>query len=114
VDAPCSGLGVLRRRAESRWRIRPESVGELATLQRDLLRAAATVVRPGGRLVYAVCTLTRAETVGVAEWATRELGGFEAIAPPGVPWRTHGPGALLLPHAAGTDGMFVLGLRRGL
>jgi 16S rRNA C967 or C1407 C5-methylase (RsmB/RsmF family) len=64
--------------------------------------------------VYAVCTLTRAETIEVAEWATSELAGFEAIAPPGAPWRTHGPGALLLPHAAGTDGMFVLGLRRGL
>jgi 16S rRNA (cytosine967-C5)-methyltransferase len=114
VDAPCSGLGVLRRRAESRWRIRPESVGELAALQRDLLRAAATVVRPGGRLVYAVCTLTRAETVEVAEWATSELEGFEATARPGAPWRARGPGALLLPHAAGTDGMFVLGLRRGL
>ncbi|HZP27324.1 MAG TPA: methyltransferase domain-containing protein, partial [Acidimicrobiia bacterium] len=112
VDAPCSGLGVLRRRPEARWRTRPDAVPGLAALQRDLLREAATAVRPGGRLVYSVCTLTAAETVGVAEWAVEVLDGFAPEPRPPAPWRPHGPGALLLPNAADTDGMFVLSLRR--
>lgn len=113
VDAPCSGLGVLRRRPEARWSIRPEAITELATLQRELLAAAADTVRPGGRLVYSVCTLTAAETTEVDEWTASALGGFAAEPPPGGPWQPRGRGALLLPHAAGTDGMYVLVLRRG-
>ncbi len=112
VDAPCSGLGVLRRRAEARWRARPEAVAGLAAQQRDLLAAAAGTVAPGGLLVYSVCTLTRAETVEVAAWATANLDGFTVVAPPGDPWRSLGPGAILWPHVAGTDGMFVCAFRR--
>jgi 16S rRNA (cytosine967-C5)-methyltransferase len=112
VDAPCSGLGVLRRRPEARWRTRRESVPVLAELQRELLREAAGVVRPGGRLVYSVCTLTATETIGVAEWAVGALDGFVPAARPPAPWRPHGAGALLLPDAADSDGMFVLTLQR--
>ena len=112
VDAPCSGLGVLRRRPEARWRTRAESVAGLAALQRELLQEAAGAVRPGGRLVYSVCTLTNAETTGVAEWAVGALDAFTPAALPGPPWRPHGPGALLLPDALDTDGMFVLILER--
>ncbi|MFM8305002.1 MAG: RsmB/NOP family class I SAM-dependent RNA methyltransferase [Actinomycetota bacterium] len=112
VDAPCSGLGVLRRRPEARWRIRPEAVHQLAALQRALLGAAAEAVAPGGRLLYAVCTLTGAETRAVGAWAVAHLDGFRAEPPPGDPWRPVGPGAMLWPHVAGTDGMFVLSLRR--
>ena len=112
VDAPCSGLGVLRRRADARWRIDAEAPERLAALQRRLLAAAVTLVGPGGRLIYSVCTLTRAETGEVDEWAAVELPGFRAIAPPGPPWRPAGRGALLLPQDADTDGMFVLGLER--
>jgi 16S rRNA (cytosine967-C5)-methyltransferase len=112
VDAPCTGLGVLRRRAEARWRARPEAVGELAALQRALLAAAAEAVAPGGRLVYAVCTVTREETVGVASWAVDRLDGFMVEQSPGPPWEPHGPGAILWPDVAGTDGMFVLSMRR--
>jgi 16S rRNA (cytosine967-C5)-methyltransferase len=112
VDAPCSGLGVLRRRAELRWRIGPEDVPQLADLQRDLLRAAANVVKPGGIVVYSVCTLTSAETTGVDAWAERELPQLGADPQPGAPWRPRGRGALLLPHDADTDGMYVLRLRR--
>jgi 16S rRNA (cytosine967-C5)-methyltransferase len=111
VDAPCTGLGVLRRRAEARWRIRPEHVAPLARLQRELLHAAADAVRPGGVVVYSVCTLTYEETVGV-DWAVREFPDLVTGPPPGPPWRPHGRGALLLPHDANTDGMFVLRLRR--
>jgi 16S rRNA (cytosine967-C5)-methyltransferase len=112
VDAPCSGLGVLRRRAEARWRIDPGSVTSLAELQRALLREAAVAVRPNGLLVYSVCTLTRAETVDVAGWALAELEDFdvEFTLPP--PWEQSGEGARLLPHRSGTDGMFVCVLRR--
>ena len=62
--------------------------------------------------MYSVCTLTRAETVDVDVWAERHLPAFDALAPPGAPWRPLGRGALLLPQAAGTDGMYVLVLRR--
>jgi len=112
VDAPCSGLGVLRRRPEARWRIRPEAVDQLVALQRSLLTAAARTVAPGGRLLYSVCTLTRAETSGIGGWANASLDGFTVEPPPGDPWRPFGPGAVLWPHTAGTDGMFVLSLRR--
>ncbi|HMG27073.1 MAG TPA: 16S rRNA (cytosine(967)-C(5))-methyltransferase RsmB [Acidimicrobiia bacterium] len=111
VDAPCSGLGVLRRRAELRWRIRPEEVPRLAELQRELLRAAARAVRPGGVVVYSVCTLTDSETAGVDARAESELPELVAEPPPGPPWRRRGRGALLLPQDAGTDGMYVLRLR---
>ena len=89
------------------------AVAELAALQRDLLAAAAPLVRPGGTLVYSVCTLTRAETVGVDDWArTRTCPASRPRPRPGAPWIPHGRGALLLPQAAGTDGMFVLALQR--
>jgi 16S rRNA (cytosine967-C5)-methyltransferase len=113
LDAPCSGLGVLRRRPEARWRVRGADLEPLASLQRALLAEAAANVRPGGRLVYSVCTLSDDETVGVDGWAEGALPGFAAVSPPGAPWRPHGRGALLLPHDAGTDGMFVLVLQRG-
>jgi 16S rRNA (cytosine967-C5)-methyltransferase len=112
VDAPCSGLGVLRRRPEARWRARPEMLEELPALQRDLVLSAAAAVRPGGTLVYSVCTLTSAETRDVGEDLVDSLPEFGVLPPPPAPWRPWGPGALLLPHDAGTDGMYVLGLRR--
>ena len=113
LDAPCSGLGVLRRRPEARWRIDRRAVDELAGLQRALLAEAARAVAPGGRLVYSVCTLTRAETTAVTGWSLRHLDGFTPVPPPGDPWEPRGPGAILWPDRAGTDGMFVLVLRRG-
>jgi 16S rRNA (cytosine967-C5)-methyltransferase len=110
LDAPCSGLGVLRRRAETRWRLSPEDPELLAALQRDLIVEAAAMVRPGGTLVYSVCTITTPETLGVDEHAAAELPGFTPLAIPGVPWIPHGRGALLRPDAVGTDGMFLLRL----
>lgn len=112
VDAPCTGLGVLRRRPEARWRVRPEEVAPLTELQRALLAGAAPHVARGGRLVYSVCTLTRAETLGVGSWAVAHLAGFVPAARPGPPWEPWGPGAILWPDRAGTDGMFVLTLER--
>ena len=112
VDAPCSGLGVLHRRPDARWRVRESDVTEMAAQSQRLLAAAAPLVAPGGILVYSVCTITAAETADVAGWAARSLTGFTPMRAPGGPWRPHGHGALLLPQAAGTDGMFILRLRR--
>ena len=112
VDAPCSGLGVLRRRPDARWRIQPDDVPRLAALQRELLDAACALVRPGGTLVYSACTLTRAETAAIDAWLAKHHPDFAPVLPPGPPWEHAGRGARLLPHVADTDGMFVLGLRR--
>jgi 16S rRNA (cytosine967-C5)-methyltransferase len=105
VDAPCSGLGTLRRRADLRWRVEPEAVDRLAALQRRLLAAAADLVRPGGTLVYSVCTLTADESTEVDDWLAGERPDVAPLDPPGAPWRPWGRGAILLPQTAGTDGM---------
>lgn len=107
VDAPCSGLGVLRRRADARWRITAADVDRLVALQRRLMRAGLELVRPGGTLTYSVCTVTRAETVDQAEWLAHELPHLEPLAAPDAPWRTLGQGAMLLPQDADTDGMSI-------
>jgi 16S rRNA (cytosine967-C5)-methyltransferase len=111
VDAPCSGLGVLRRRPDARWRIRPGAVTRLAALQRALLDAAVVLLRPGGTLTYSVCTLTADETTAVDAWLAEAHPGLEPLPAPREPWRPEARGALLLPQSAGTDGMFLLQLR---
>jgi 16S rRNA (cytosine967-C5)-methyltransferase len=113
VDAPCSGLGVLRRRADARWRGDEADVADLALLQADLLAGAAALVRPGGQLIYSVCTVTEAETAGV----DRRFRGAEPRAEPepvGGPWRPHGDhgsGGLLLPQDLDSEGMAVFRYR---
>ena len=110
VDAPCSGLGALRRRPDARWRIEPSAVLRLAELQRDLLDAAAGLLRPGGQLVYSVCTLTAAETLAVADDLSAD-DRLELLPAPDQPWSPHGGGAMLLPDA-GHDGMALFRWRR--
>ena len=110
VDAPCTGLGVLRRRPDARWRVQPEDVARLAELQKGLLSEARALVRPGGVLAYSVCTLTAAETAAVDNWVQRRFPELKPVVPPGPPWSPAGRGALLLPQAAGTDGMYLLTL----
>lgn len=78
VDAPCSGLGVLRRRPDARWRVDAGAPGRLAALQRTILADAAGAVAPDGLLVYSVCTLTESENGGVVR--SVELPGFELVA----------------------------------
>jgi 16S rRNA (cytosine967-C5)-methyltransferase len=99
LDAPCSGLGTLRRRPEIRFRVAEAEVSSLAELQRRMLEAAFALLAPGGRLVYSVCTVTPEETVDVA----RDFDLRPADLP-GVVW---GNGRLLAPHLTSTDGMFV-------
>ena len=113
VDAPCSGLGVLRRRADARWRVRPSEVSRLARLQGELLDAALPLVAPGGVLTYSVCTLTAAETLEVVASFAERHGGLEPTAPLESPWVPWGSGSLLLPQAADTDGMFHASWRVG-
>jgi 16S rRNA (cytosine967-C5)-methyltransferase len=116
VDAPCSGLGVLRRRPDARWRIQPDDVARLATLQRRLVEEALTLVRPGGMLVYSVCTMTQAETTDIDTWLAVAHPEAKALPPlvlVGEAWEPFGRGARLLPQAAGTDGMYVLAVQTG-
>ena len=112
LDAPCSGLGVLRRRPEARWRLDPADIDRVADLQRELFTAAVAQVRPRGLVAYCVCTLTREETVDIDEWAAGAFPSLTPVTAPGPPWRPHARGALLLPTAVGTDGMFLLLLQR--
>jgi 16S rRNA (cytosine967-C5)-methyltransferase len=115
VDAPCTGLGALRRRPEARWRRQPSDVGDLARLQRELLLSALTLVRPGGVVAYVVCTPHLAETVGVVADAVRRTGATTLDAReffPGVPDLGDGPYVQLWPHRHGTDAMFCALLRR--
>lgn len=107
VDAPCSGLGVLRRRPDARWRIGPSDVDELAVLQRSLLDAALGLVAPGGMLVYSVCTFTRAETIDVASSFAAAHPELTVTRPLGDPWKPWGDGVILLPQVADTDAMCV-------
>lgn len=100
VDAPCTGLGALRRRPESRWRRRTEDLPALTALQRALLRRALDVVRPGGLVLYATCSPHLAETESVVADARRR--GAEPV---GEPLR-------LWPAVDDTDGMFAALLRR--
>jgi 16S rRNA (cytosine967-C5)-methyltransferase len=111
VDAPCTGLGALRRRPDARWRVLPGDVARLAELQLDLVKAAAELVAPGGVVVYSVCTLTADESLAVDAALAAAHPELEPLPPPVEPWRPWGRGALLLPQAAGTDGMAILVLR---
>jgi 16S rRNA (cytosine967-C5)-methyltransferase len=112
VDAPCSGLGALARRPDARWRARPADVDRLAGLQRRILAAAAPLVRPGGQLVYAVCTTTGAETTAVDRWFTAAHAAFEPESLGAAVWRPWGSGGLVLPQDHGSDGMAVFRYRR--
>ncbi len=108
VDAPCSGLGALRRRPDARWRISEADVVDLVSLQADLLAAAAGLVRPGGQLVYAVCTLLDVESL---DHATPDGFVVDDRPPPGT-WRRVRQGWRVLPHDADTDGMTMIRYRR--
>jgi len=120
VDAPCTGSGTWRRNPDARIRTHPEDLEELAALQHDILSRAAELVRPGGRLVYATCSLLRAEDEGQMERFLAERSEFvpmpltalwPAVAPGAA---APGPGPYLLtsPAQHGTDGFFAAVLER--
>lgn len=116
LDAPCTGLGVLRRRPDIKWRAQAEDVTALAALQQQILEGASDAVRPGGVLVYSVCTTEDEEGQKVVEKFLAEHDEFRlevpdlpdafesAVAPSGA--------VLLLPHRNNTDGFFIARMRR--
>jgi 16S rRNA (cytosine967-C5)-methyltransferase len=116
LDPPCSGLGTLQSRPDRRWRASPEAIAELVQLQARLLRVAAAVIRPGGHLVYSVCTISRREGPELIDAFLADESGWEAddLGARYPHWRQHGrPRYLqLLPDRDGTDGFFIASLRR--
>ncbi|MBO0676491.1 rRNA cytosine-C5-methyltransferase [Mycolicibacterium sp. S2-37] len=118
VDAPCTGLGALRRRPEARWRRQPGDVPGVAKLQRELLASAIRLTRPGGVVLYATCSPHLTETVGVVTDALRRhpvtaLDARPLFAPAeDVSAQTaDGPYVQLWPHRHGTDAMFAAALQ---
>jgi 16S rRNA (cytosine967-C5)-methyltransferase len=79
VDAPCSGIGTWQRNPHARWTTTPRDVQELAELQKQLLNGAALAVKPGGKIIYAVCSLARAETEGVADFFEQRFPNFASL-----------------------------------
>jgi 16S rRNA (cytosine967-C5)-methyltransferase len=118
LDAPCSGLGVVRRRPELRWRRDAGDIASLAALQARLLAASATAVGDGGALVYSVCTWTRAETTAVIDAFLRDHPAYvgEAVTVPGIAAQpadaVGGRGLQLMSSVHGCDGMYIAVLRR--
>ena len=122
VDAPCSGIGTWQRNPHARWTTQPKDVHELAAVQTNLLNHLAPSLKPGGRLVYSVCTLTRDETTAVADEFTASHPEFEPVpvvaglAEPGLPaagMAKAGPGStipatgFMWPHELNANGMFI-------
>jgi 16S rRNA (cytosine967-C5)-methyltransferase len=113
LDAPCSGLGIIGRHPEARWRKSPEDGARLATLQRELLATAATRVKTGGRFVYSVCSIDPREGSELVEAFLAEREDF-ARAP--LPERylelQHGGDVLVPPGIDGRDGFYIASLLR--
>ena len=109
VDAPCSGLGTWQRNPHARWTTTPEDVKELAVLQKQLLANVAPSVKPGGKLIYAVCTLTRSETIEVAKSLEEQFGDFQpmVLSNPLKPHGSASPQIWIWPQDNGGNGMFV-------
>jgi 16S rRNA (cytosine967-C5)-methyltransferase len=116
LDAPCTGLGALRRRPEARWRKSPRDVAELTRLQGELFDSAVSALRPGGILAYVTCSPHTAETHGVVKGGLSRWG--DTLTPIDVPTVLDGltrhpldlpagPHAQLWPHRDGTDAMFI-------
>ena len=116
LDAPCTGIGALRRRPEARWRRTPQDLATLGPLQRGLLEAAIDAARPGGVIAYSTCSPHVVETDLVVEDVLRKRSDVELIDArpllPGVPDLGPGPAVRLWPHVHGTDGMYLAVLRR--
>lgn len=112
VDAPCSGLGTIRRNPGMKWTVTEETVNEVSEKQSEILRQCAPLVKPGGRLVYATCTLLRQENEDVVNKFVGESQDFNMV-PPGMMLTKLGVKRALsdkfvklLPHIHGTDGFF--------
>ena len=116
ADLPCSGLGVMGRKADIRYRVSPESLAEVAGLQKKILGTVWNYVKPGGVLIYSTCTVSREENEDTAEWF-RQNFPFEPLPPamslPAVCREGEKEGCVrLLPGENGTDGFFIACFRR--
>jgi len=117
-DVPCSGLGTLRRNPEARWRLQPSDLDELPPLQRAILERYARLVAPGGRLIYATCTVDAAENDAVVDGFLAAHPEFVAVSAKEILGRARaeqigdGERLRLFPHMHGTDGFFAAVLRR--
>lgn len=113
VDAPCSGSGTWRRAPHLKWTTTPEQIARHATAQLDLLRQFSARVRPGGRLIYATCSLARSENTKVMEAFLAQQPEFTPVAPMAdFGYASDGVGLAILPAAHDTDGFYVATLRR--
>jgi 16S rRNA (cytosine967-C5)-methyltransferase len=113
VDAPCSGTGTWRRNPDARWRLKPGDIDELSALQRRILESAARLVKPGGRLIYATCSLLPAENADHLAWIEQNLPDFTLVPLAqvwaetiGTPCPVSGSTLSLTPARNGTDGFF--------
>lgn len=114
VDAPCSGLGVIRRNPDIKWGRSMRDIRGLAVLQKEILAAASKWVRPGGVLVYSTCTLSPIENEGVVEEFLASSDFVPDALPEGFPGAAPGSCmARLAPSLQGTDGFFIYRMRRG-
>lgn len=115
VDAPCTGTGTFRRHPDARWRLKASDFAVLGMLQKEILRGAATIVKPGGLLVYSTCSLEQEENEQMVSAFLAAHPEFTLEAPPAgtVPDTVLDGGYLrVLPHRHGTDGAFAARLRR--
>jgi 16S rRNA (cytosine967-C5)-methyltransferase len=117
VDAPCSGLGTLRRNPDLKWRQSPESVAELAPKQLSILTSAARLVKVGGRLVYATCSILEAENEAIVTQFLANHPGFTLVPARDVLAEQRvevemGDYLSLWPHLHATDGFFAAVLER--
>jgi 16S rRNA (cytosine967-C5)-methyltransferase len=116
VDAPCSGLGTLRRNPDLKWRQSPKSIEEMRVKQAAILASAARLLKPGGRLVYATCSLLNAENEDIAlAFTEANKGGFKVLPVAEALTKAHvdqaeslvrGDFLRLWPHQHATDGFF--------
>ncbi|MBN8742737.1 MAG: RsmB/NOP family class I SAM-dependent RNA methyltransferase [Thiomonas arsenitoxydans] len=120
VDAPCSGLGTLRRNPDMKWRQKPEDIAELTTKQASIMQSAATLLKPGGRLVYATCSVLPEENGGIVNAFLAAHPDFERVPADAVLRQqgvdgeglvTHGD-LQLLPNRHATDGFYAAVLQR--
>jgi len=117
VDAPCSGFGTLRRNPDLKWRHGPSAIDELAAKQARILQSAARLVKPGGRIVYATCSILQEENEAIVEGFQRSAPEFkfvscaELLAVQKIPLDT-GERLRLWPHVHGTDGFFAAAFAR--
>jgi 16S rRNA (cytosine967-C5)-methyltransferase len=118
VDAPCSGFGTLRRNPDLKWRHGPQAIAELARKQSAILASASRLLKPGGRLVYATCSVLREENEAVADAFAEAHPEFstlrcdELLAAQRIALGT-GERLRLWPHRHGTDGFFAAAFERG-